>query len=152
MKKHKNHGRVIGTGERIFDVGMTILGILISIVVLYPIYYALIASLSKPLYVENGTVMFSIKHFTLESYKQACAKPGIWLAYANTIFYTAFGVLVNMAFSTSMAYALSKKKLMFRKFFTLFTVFTTRSRLPWIEPVSASLEEVMCFTDKIQPI
>ena len=49
MKKHKNHGRVIGTGERIFDVGMTILGILISIVVLYPIYYALIASLSKPL-------------------------------------------------------------------------------------------------------
>ena len=29
-----------------------------------------------------------------------------------------------MAFSTSMAYALSKKKLMFRKFFTLFTVFT----------------------------
>ena len=124
MKKHKNHGRVIGTGERIFDVGMTILGILISIVVLYPIYYALIASLSKPLYVENGTVMFSIKHFTLESYKQACAKPGIWLAYANTIFYTAFGVLINMAFSTSMAYALSKKKLMFRKFFTLFTVFT----------------------------
>ncbi len=124
MKKHKNHGRVIGTGERIFDVGMTILGILISVVVLYPIYYALIASLSKPLYVENGTVMFSIKHFTLESYKQACAKQGIWLAYANTIFYTAFGVLVNMAFSTSMAYALSKKKLMFRKFFTLFTVFT----------------------------
>lgn len=124
MKKHKNHGRVIGTGERIFDVGMTILGILISIVVLYPIYYALIASLSKPLYVENGTVMFSIKHFTLESYKQACVKPGIWLAYANTIFYTAFGVLINMAFSTSMAYALSKKKLMFRKFFTLFTVFT----------------------------
>ena len=124
MKKHKNHGRVIGTGERIFDVGMTILGILISIVVLYPIYYALIASLSKPLYVENGTVMFSSKHFTLESYKQACAKPGIWLACANTIFYTAFGVLINMAFSTSMAYALSKKKLMFRKFFTLFTVFT----------------------------
>ena len=124
MKKHKNHGRVIGTGERIFDVGMTILGILISIVVLYPIYYALIASLSKPLYVENGTVMFSIKHFTLESYKQACAKPGIWIAYANTIFYTAFGVLINMAFSTSMAYAFSKKKLMFRKFFTLFTVFT----------------------------
>lgn len=124
MKKPKNQGRVIGTGERIFDVGMTILGILISIVVLYPIYYALIASLSKPLYVENGSVMFAIKHFTLESYKQASLKPGIWLAYANTIFYTVFGVIVNMAFSTTMAYALSKKKLVCRKFFTLFTVFT----------------------------
>lgn len=124
MKKPKNQGRVIGTGERIFDVGMTILGILISIVVLYPIYYALIASLSKPLYVENGSVMFAIKHFTLESYKQASMKPGIWLAYGNTIFYTVFGVLVNMVFSTTMAYALSKKKLVCRKFFTLFTVFT----------------------------
>lgn len=124
MKKHKNHGRVIGTGERIFDVGMTILGILISIVVLYPIYYALIASLSKPLYVGKWYRYVFHQAFYLESYKQACAKPGIWLAYANTIFYTAFGVLVNMAFSTSMAYALSKKKLMFRKFFTLFTVFT----------------------------
>lgn len=124
MKKPKNQGRVIGTGERIFDVGMTILGILISIIVLYPIYYALIASLSKPLYVENGSVMFAIKHFTLESYKQAAMKPGIWLAYGNTIFYTVFGVLVNMVFSTTMAYALSKKKLVCRKFFTLFTVFT----------------------------
>lgn len=124
MKKQKNQGRVIGTGERIFDVGMTVLGILISLVVLYPIYYALIASLSKPLYVENGSVMFSIKHFTLESYKQAFVKPGIWTAYGNTIFYTVTGVLVNMAFSTTMAYALSKEKLMFRKFFTLFTVFT----------------------------
>lgn len=124
MKKQKNQGRVIGTGERIFDVGMTVLGILISLVVLYPIYYALIASLSKPLYVENGSVMFGIKHFTLESYKQAFVKPGIWTAYGNTIFYTVTGVFVNMAFSTTMAYALSKEKLMFRKFFTLFTVFT----------------------------
>ena len=71
MKKKKHQGQVIGTGEKIFNVTMIIVGILISLVVLYPIYYALIASLSKPLYVENGSVMFSIKHFTLESYKQA---------------------------------------------------------------------------------
>ena len=29
-----------------------------------------------------------------------------------------------MLFTTTMAYALSKKKLVFRKFFTLFTIFT----------------------------
>ncbi len=50
MKKQKHQGQVIGTGERIFNVAMVILGILISLIVLYPIYYALIASLSKPLY------------------------------------------------------------------------------------------------------
>ncbi len=123
-KKHKQQGRVIGVGERIFDVGMTIFGILLSLLVFYPVYYVVIASLSKPLYVENGSVMFAIKHFTLESYRQAVTKPGVWTAYGNTIFYTTAGVLVNMIFSTTMAYALSKKKLVLRKFFTLFTIFT----------------------------
>lgn len=125
MKKRKTRqGQVIGRGEKIFNAGMILLGIVISIVVLYPIYYAVIASLSQPYYVENGDVMFSIKHFTLQSYREAVGKTGIWLAYANTIFYTVAGVLVNMAITTTMAYALSKKKLMFRKFFTLFTIFT----------------------------
>lgn len=123
-KKHKQQGRVIGTGERIFDAGMTVFGILLCLIVFYPIYYVVIASLSKPLYVENGSVMLAIKHFTLESYKQAASKPGVWTAYGNTIFYTVAGVAVNMAFTTTMAYALSKKKLVLKKFFTLFTIFT----------------------------
>ena len=124
MKKKKHQGQVIGTGEKIFNIAMIIMGIFISLVVLYPIYYALIASLSKPLYVENGSVMFSIRHFTLESYRQAVAKPGIWQAYGNTIFYTVAGVAVNMFFTTTMAYALSKKRLAYRKFFTLVAIFT----------------------------
>lgn len=125
MKNRRIHqGQVIGTGEKVFNAGMAILGIVISLVVLYPIYYVLIASLSQPYYVENGDVMFAIRHFTLASYKEAIKKSGIWLAYGNTIFYTVAGVVVNMLFTTTMAYALSKKKLVFRKFFTLFTIFT----------------------------
>ena len=125
MKNRRKHqGQVIGTGEKVFNAGMAILGIVISLVVLYPIYYVLIASLSQPYYVENGDVMFAIRHFTLASYKEAIKKSGIWLAYGNTIFYTVAGVVVNMLFTTTMAYALSKKKLVFRKFFTLFTIFT----------------------------
>ncbi|NMA83418.1 MAG: carbohydrate ABC transporter permease [Epulopiscium sp.] len=103
---------------------MVVIGIVITIFALYPLYYALIASLSKPLYVENGSVMFMIKGFNLESYQKAFQKEGIWLAFGNTIFYTVVGVLVNMAFTTTMAYALSKERLVARKFFTLFTIFT----------------------------
>ena len=44
MKKKKHQGQVIGTGEKVFNVFMVIMGIIISMVVLYPIYYALIAS------------------------------------------------------------------------------------------------------------
>ncbi|NLZ68772.1 MAG: carbohydrate ABC transporter permease [Spirochaetales bacterium] len=103
---------------------MIIIGIIITIVTLYPIWYTLIASISKPIYVDNGSVMFLPKGLTLESFRQAFTKEGIWTAYANTIYYTLFGVIVNMLFSTTMAYALSRKRLAGRKFFTLFTVFT----------------------------
>lgn len=122
--KTKKPAKIESTGERIFNIGMCIFGVIISLVALYPIFYVLIASMSKPLFVENGSVLFMPNGITLDSYKEAVTKPGIWTAYGNTIFYTVVGVLVNMAFTTTMAYALSKKRLIFRKFFTLFTVFT----------------------------
>lgn len=124
MTKRKKITTIESRGERIFNAMMCVFGVIISLVALYPILYVLIASISKPLFVENGSVLFMPKGITLDSYKEAFTKPGIWTAYANTIFYTLFGVLVNMAFTTTMAYALSKKRLIFRKFFTLFTVFT----------------------------
>ncbi|MFA6841297.1 MAG: carbohydrate ABC transporter permease [Sphaerochaetaceae bacterium] len=122
----KNDGQhlIQGRGERIFNIAMVFIGLAISAVVLYPLYYTVIASISKPLYVENGSVLFVPKGVTLESYRQAASKPGIWVAYANTIFYTVVGVLVNMFFTATMAYSLSKPRLRFRKFLTLFAVFT----------------------------
>lgn len=122
--KQASSGLVVSRGEKFFNGAMIVIGIIITLLALYPIYYAVIASLSKPLYVENGSVMFTIKGFTLESYRKAFQKEGLWMAFGNTMFYTLFGVFINMLFSTTMAYALSKKRLVMRKFFTLFTVFT----------------------------
>jgi putative aldouronate transport system permease protein len=122
----RNDGKkqLLGKGERTFNISMNIIGVLISLLCLYPIIYVLSASFSKPLFVENGTVVLWPVGLTLDSYKEAFAKEGLWTAYGNTLFYTLFGVAVNMLFTTTMAYALSKKRLVARKFFTLFTVFT----------------------------
>lgn len=115
---------ILSRSERVFNIVMIILGIGISVICLYPLFYVLIASFSKPIYVENGDVMFWIKGFNLESYRQAFHKNGIWSAYGNTIFYTVVGVFVNMFFTTTMAYALSKDRLPFKKFLTLLVIFT----------------------------
>ena len=123
-KKRISETAFMTRNEKIFNAIMVVVGIVITILSLYPIYYVVIASLSRPLYVDGGEVMFWLKSPTLASYVAAAKKPGIWLAYANTIFYTAAGVLVNMIFTATMAYALSKKQLIFKKFFTLLTVFT----------------------------
>lgn len=125
MRKQTNNVRYLqGKGERSFNVVVNIIGVLVSLLCLYPIIYVLSASFSRPLFVENGTVTLLPVGTTLDSYREAFKKPGLWMSYANTIFYTVVGVAVNMAFSTTMAYALSKKRLVFRKFFTLFCVFT----------------------------
>ena len=125
MHKQTNNARyLMGKGERSFNLVVNIIGVLLSLLCLYPIIYVLSASFSRPLFVENGTVTLLPVGTTLDSYREAFKKPGLWMSYANTIFYTVVGVAVNMAFSTTMAYALSKKRLVFRKFFTLFCVFT----------------------------
>ena len=111
-------------GEIAFDIVVSIIGVLLVLIALYPIYYVFIASISRPLYVENGQVMFTPVMATLESYREAVETPYLWTSFGNSIFYTLFGVLVNMAFSTTMAYALSRPRLIFRKFFTLLAVFT----------------------------
>ena len=123
MKKKNNH-LIIGTSERIFNIVMNILGVIITIVCLYPIYYVLIASFSRPYYVDNGDVLFRIIGFTVDAYKRAFSRDGLFMAYGNTIFYTLVGLLFNMFFTTTMAYALSKKRLAWRKGLTLFVVFT----------------------------
>lgn len=111
-------------GEKAFELFSAILCIVIILFSSYPIYYILICSLSNPFAVQSGEVLFAIKGFSLESFKAAFQINGLWRAYGNTIFYTVFGVIVNMLFTTTMAYALSKKRLIARKFFTLLVAFT----------------------------
>lgn len=117
-------GQVIGLGEKIFNAVMVILGVLVTFIALYPIYYVLISSFSKPFFVENGNVLLKIKEFTTASYEAVFKRDGLWTSYGNAIFYTVFGLMANMFFTTTMAYALSRKYLIGRKILTLFTVFT----------------------------
>lgn len=117
-------GQVIGLGEKIFNAVMVILGVLITFIALYPIYYVLISSFSNPFFVENGNVLLKIKEFTTASYEAVFKRDGLWTSCGNAVFYTVFGLMANMFFTTTMAYALSRKYLIGRKILTLFTVFT----------------------------
>lgn len=121
----KNAGiKIQSRCEKIFDAALNVFGVILVAIILYPIYYVFIASISRPLPVENGSVILTPVGVTLESYRQALKTPFLGTALLNSLYYTFGGVLVNMVFSTTMAYALSKKRLVGRKIFTLFTVFT----------------------------
>jgi putative aldouronate transport system permease protein len=90
----------------------------------YPFVYVLSVSLSGAGAVTQNRVSFFPVEFTLSAYKIVAANNRIWSGYLNTIKYTLLGTLVNLALTSLMAYALSKKYLFARKFFSMFVIFT----------------------------
>lgn len=126
IRKHSADGTnmVKSKGDKFYDFSVNLMGILVSLLTFYPLYYILIASLSRPLGVDSGEVMIGIVKPTLEAYSRAFALPNLWVAYGNTFYYAFFGVFVNMLLTTTMAFALSRKRLLGRKYITLLVVFT----------------------------
>lgn len=98
--------------------------ILIIVIMLYPIYFTIIASLSDPYAVANGQVTFWIKDFSLDAYKNVLANNSIWKGYRNTIFYTIFGTAFNLLLTIPTAYVLSKKSLPGRSAISWYFLFT----------------------------
>lgn len=111
-------------GEKIYQIVNHILLGIIALAALYPFVYVLSASISMPYNVTTGKVLLLPKGFSLEAYKEVLGNPEIWMAYANTIFYTVAGTTVCMLFTICGAYALSKKRLRGRKIFTIFVIIT----------------------------
>lgn len=94
-----------------FDtVNITLMGILL-IIILYPLYFTIIASVSEPYSVINGEVLFYPVKMTFDAYRNILRETKIWTGYRNTIFYTTFGTMFSLALTIPSAYALSKKNL-----------------------------------------
>lgn len=111
-------------GDRIFQAVIITLGVLLMIIVAYPLYFTIIASISKPEDVLLGKVVLWPKNFSVESYKMVIAEQDIWMGYGNTILYTVLGTAVNLLFTTLMAYPLSCKETPWRKQLTFVASFT----------------------------
>lgn len=98
-------------GEKIFKVFNYIILSIISLITLYPVLYVISASLSSPAAVLGGKVVLCPVDITFDSYKILLKNSDIYLAYANTIFYTVAGTFISIVLEVLMAYPLSKKRL-----------------------------------------
>lgn len=115
--KHSKQDTILN----IIIYGFSVLALLI---VLYPLYFVIIASFSDPYAVANGQVWLYPKGFTLDGYKEILKHSEIWRGYANTILYTVVGTFIGLVVNVFAAYALSRKELVGRKFFMIMFVFT----------------------------
>lgn len=107
-----------------FNVVVYGLSAVFLVIVLYPLYFVVIASFSNPYAVSGGKVWFYPIGFTLDGYKELFRHSDIWTGYLNTIAYTAVGTLIGLAVNIPAAYALSRKDLFGRGMLTFLFVFT----------------------------
>lgn len=116
MKKTKS--------DMAFDIVNITLILIILIVIIYPLYFTVIASFSDPYSVANGTVkLFPVK-VTLDSYRNVFKNHDIWMGYLNSMGYTVLGTLLSLALTLPAAYVLSKKFLPFRSILSWYFLFT----------------------------
>ena len=112
------------SSDHIFDLGNVILMSLLLFVVLYPLWFIIIASVSNPDMVYRGEVIFWVKGATIEGYRRVMEYSPLWQGYRNTILYVLVGTSINLLLTLTGAYALSRRDLVGRRFFSLFIVFT----------------------------
>ncbi|MCA0755895.1 carbohydrate ABC transporter permease [Paenibacillus sp. N4] len=113
--------------RRTFDVLEALIylfAVMMLILIVYPIYFIVIASFSDPAAVAGGRMWVLPMGFTLDGYQELLKHSNIWIGYKNTILYTVIGTLISLAVNVSAAYALSRKDLAGRKAITLFFIFT----------------------------
>lgn len=108
----------------VFKVVNILLLTIISTVAIYPLVYVLSASISNGSAVAAGQVVLFPINPNINSYIKVFDFRGLWVAYANTVFYTVVGTLTCMFFSITGAYALSKQRLVGRKIFTIMVTLT----------------------------
>ena len=120
QKKRKK----IKAGDRAFDIINTLLLVLIFVIILYPMYYVLIASFSDPDKVLTGKIFLLPNGFQLESYKTVFSNSEVMNGYLHTIMYATVGTLINLFVTLTAGYALSRDDLRGRKPITLFFIFT----------------------------
>ena len=98
--------------------------IAISAVILYALWFVVIASVSDPNRVASGEVLFLPKGITLEGFKYIFRDKRIWTGYRNTILYTTVGTLIGLFITIPAGYALSKKDMVGKGIIMKLLVFT----------------------------
>ena len=97
--------------DRAFYTITFILLLALLVVIIYPLWFVLMASFSDAKFVNNGTILLYPRGFTTLGYERTLQDSKIWMGYLNTIIYTVGGTVVGTFFTVLAGYALSRDDL-----------------------------------------
>jgi len=116
--------RKLETSELIFRIISYTMLTMFALCCLYPFVYAISAAISGRSAVDYGQVVLLPKDIQFDAFSQMFHDNMFWNSYTNTLFLTFYGTLWALGVAILGAYALSKKRLLFRRVFNFYLVFT----------------------------
>jgi putative aldouronate transport system permease protein len=111
-------------GDIIFDLFNFIFLTSLLLIILYPLYYIIIASISDPGMVSSGNVLLIPKGVGFEGYNTIFKDSKIWTGYRNSLVILILGIVSQLLIILPFAYAISRKDFYGRKFFTILLIIT----------------------------
>ncbi|MFK7693622.1 carbohydrate ABC transporter permease [Paenibacillus sp. HJGM_3] len=110
--------------SKLLDVVVHAVMILVLIATIYPVLYVLSASLSSPTAYNLGQVSIFPVDVTLKAYRLIWEAKTVARSFLNSVVYTMLGTAISMVLTTSLAYAISRKRLTLRGFYMVFVLIT----------------------------
>ena len=116
--------RKLEFSELVFKIVSYTMLTMFALCCLYPFIYVISASISGQNAVDYGEVILFPKDIQFEAFSRMFNDNMFWNAYSNTLFLTFYGTVWALFVAILGAYALSKKRLLFRRALNFFLVFT----------------------------
>ncbi|MBQ9252762.1 MAG: carbohydrate ABC transporter permease [Clostridia bacterium] len=120
----RNRIRDRDAADIIFHILVVVLSILCFLIIVYPLWFVVIASISNSDLVNQGKVVLWPVDIRFYGFEQIFQDSRILIGYRNTILYVVGGTLLNMIVTMPAAYALSRPDFRLRNPIMLYFVFT----------------------------
>ena len=111
LGKPKHHAIRRTRGDVVFDVINVFVVALITLTMIYPMWYIIIVPIATPEEAALGGIYLWPETISFEAYQNVFKNQDIWLSYANTVLYTVAHTIYVLLLTIPAAYTLSKKQL-----------------------------------------
>lgn len=110
--------------DKIFSFINTLLLVLVTLIIIFPLWNVVVNSFSSAYAVAEGKGVFWPTEFSIDNYKAVFQDDTIWRAFLISVAKTLIGVVCHVFFCAMAAYAMSKSDLKGRKLYTTMGVIT----------------------------
>lgn len=111
--------------DNILQISVIVILSITSLIMVFPLYYTVLISFTDPvLFTKSRGLIFYPTQLSLDAYQYILSTPVIPRSFLNSAFITGAGTILSLFVTSTLAYALSRKRLRGRTFINKAILFT----------------------------